>query len=78
MKKKTAARIVLGFPVGIAIGNVITVVISLIWGGGNYFVCVPEFKELDRKRVGRCRAAGPAMRNNGHRLFGGFPYMGER
>lgn len=46
MKKKTAARIVLGFPVGIAIGNVITVVISLIWGGGNYFVCVPEFTEL--------------------------------
>ncbi len=46
MKKKTAARIVLGFPVGIAIGNVITVVISLIWGGGNYFVCVPEFTKL--------------------------------
>lgn len=46
MKKKTAARLVLGFPIGIAIGNIITVIISLIWGGGNYIICTPEFIEL--------------------------------
>lgn len=43
MKKKTAARAALGFPIGIAIGNIITVVLSLIYGGGKYFVCTEEF-----------------------------------
>lgn len=43
MKKKAAARAALGFPIGIAIGNVITVIVSLAYGGGRYFVCTEEF-----------------------------------
>lgn len=43
MKKKIAARTALGFPIGIAIGNIITVFISLIAGGGSYIVCTEEF-----------------------------------
>ena len=46
MKKKIAARAALGFPIGIAIGNIITVVASLIYGDGGYFVCTEEFIEL--------------------------------
>lgn len=46
MKKRIIARICLGFPIGVAIDSIITVIISLIWGGGNYIVCTPEFIEL--------------------------------
>lgn len=46
MKKKIAARAALGFPIGIAIGNIITVIASLIYGGGRYFVCTEEFIDL--------------------------------
>lgn len=43
MKKKIAARAALGFPIGIAIGNIITVIASLIYGDGRYFICTEEF-----------------------------------
>ena len=43
MKKKILARIAIGFPIGIAIGNIVTVAISLIFGGGSYIVCTEEF-----------------------------------
>ncbi len=43
--KKVLARTFIGLPVGIAIGNVITVMISLM-NGNEYFVCTPEFVEL--------------------------------
>ena len=42
MIKKIILRGLLGFPVGIAIGYVITIVISLIWAQGYYSPCVPE------------------------------------
>lgn len=42
MKKKVLFRTVLGFPIGIAIGYVITILISLVWGQGYYSPCVPE------------------------------------
>lgn len=44
--KKVILRTVLGLPVGIAIGHVITVLISLVNGEGSYFACAPEFVEL--------------------------------
>ncbi len=44
--KKTILRAVLGLPVGIAIGHVITVLISLMNGEGSYFACAPQFVEL--------------------------------
>lgn len=43
MKKKAITRSFLGFPIGIAIGYLITILISLIWANGYYAPCVPEF-----------------------------------
>lgn len=45
MKKRTLLRGVLGFPLGIAIGYVITIFISIGKGEGCYFPCVPELIE---------------------------------
>ncbi len=42
MKKKIALRSILGFPIGIALGYLITIVISLIFADGYYSPCVPE------------------------------------
>lgn len=42
MKKKIVLRSILGFPIGIAIGYIITIFISLIWAEGYYSPCVPE------------------------------------
>lgn len=42
MKKKIVLRGMLGFPIGVAIGYLITIVISLVWANGYYSPCVPE------------------------------------
>ncbi len=42
MKKKIILRSILGFPIGIAIGYLITIFISLGWANGYYSPCVPE------------------------------------
>lgn len=42
MKKKIVLRCVLGFPIGIAIGYLITIFNSLVWANGYYSPCVPE------------------------------------
>lgn len=42
MKKKIVLRSLLGFPIGIAIGYLITILISLVWANGYYSPCVPE------------------------------------
>lgn len=42
MKKKIILRGALGFPLGIAVGYVITICTSLIWADGYYSPCVPE------------------------------------
>ncbi len=42
MKKKMVLRSVLGFPIGIAIGYLITIFISIVWANGYYTPCVPE------------------------------------
>lgn len=42
MKKKVFLRGLLGFPLGLAIGYMITIVISLILADGHYSPCVPE------------------------------------
>lgn len=42
MKKKIITRGLLGFPVGISIGYLITIISSLIWGNGYYTPCMPE------------------------------------
>ncbi len=42
MKKKVVLRSILGFPIGIAVGYLISIFISLGWGDGSYSPCVPE------------------------------------
>lgn len=42
MKKRIILRGMLGFPLGIALGYVITVISSLIWEQGYYSPCIPE------------------------------------
>lgn len=42
MKKKILLRGISGFPLGVAIGYLITIIISLIWANGYYSPCVPE------------------------------------
>lgn len=46
MKKEIIDRTVAGFFIGIAISQIISVLISLIAGKGEFLVCVPEFTEL--------------------------------
>lgn len=46
MKKKIILRGLLGFPIGIAIGYVITILISLGWGNGYYSPCVPDLIDM--------------------------------
>ena len=45
MKKKAFLRGLLGFPLGIAIGHIISVLICLIWGDGTFQPCVPSLVE---------------------------------
>lgn len=45
MKKKIMIRGLLGFPLGMAIGNVISITGSFFWGEGDYVPCVPQFVE---------------------------------
>lgn len=42
MAKKIILRSMLGFPLGISIGYLITILLSLIFAHGYYFPCVPE------------------------------------
>lgn len=42
MKKQILLRGALGFPLGITIGYIITIFISLKWANGYYAACVPE------------------------------------
>lgn len=46
MKKKIIARSAIGFPLGIAMGYLITIVISLIWAKGYYSPCIPQLAEV--------------------------------
>lgn len=46
MKKKIIGRTVTGFFIGIAIGQIISVLISLIACKGEFVVCAPAFSEL--------------------------------
>lgn len=46
MKKKLLLRGIVGFPVGVAIGYIITIWISLGWGDGNYMPCQPALVSM--------------------------------
>ena len=46
MKKKIIKRSLLGFSLGITMGYLITILISLGWANGYYSPCVPELISL--------------------------------
>ena len=46
MKKKIFLRSRLGFPLGLAIGYLITIIISVIWAEGYYSPCMPELIDI--------------------------------
>lgn len=46
MKKKIFIRSMLGFPFGVTIGYMITILNSFIWAEGSYYPCVPELTAL--------------------------------
>lgn len=45
MFKKVVARAALGFSIGISIGYIITIIISLLYGEGEYYPCVDALKD---------------------------------
>lgn len=45
MKKQVFLRGLLGFPLGIAMGYIITIIVSMIWAQGYYSACVPSLIE---------------------------------
>ena len=45
MKKKIIGRLLLGFPLGIAIGYVITIIISAFAADGQFYPCVPTLEK---------------------------------
>lgn len=51
MKKKILLRSILGFPMGLAIGYIITILISLIFANGYYSPCVPELTVMMRSEI---------------------------
>ncbi len=52
MKKQVILRALLGFPIGIAIGYIITIIISLIFAQGYYSPCVPDLVETMGSEIG--------------------------
>ncbi len=52
MKKKTVLRGILGFPIGIAIGYLITIFISIGFANGYYSPCVPELISAVGSEIG--------------------------
>lgn len=51
MKKKILLRGILGLPIGIAIGYVITILTSLVWGQGYYSPCIPELIDMTGSEI---------------------------
>lgn len=51
MMKKVISRIFMGFPVGIAVGYLITIVISAVFAEGYYSPCVPELIESSGNEI---------------------------
>lgn len=52
MKKKIVLRALLGFPLGIAVGHCISMLVSAILGKGTFEVCMPAFIETVGTELG--------------------------
>ncbi|MCI8418830.1 MAG: DUF3021 domain-containing protein [Lachnospiraceae bacterium] len=46
MKKKLLQRVISGLPIGIAIGYLITIFLSCVWGQGYYSPCMPQLTSM--------------------------------
>ncbi|MCI6378009.1 MAG: DUF3021 domain-containing protein [Clostridiales bacterium] len=65
--KQALRRALLGAPLGIAIGHVITLCISYIVGGGAFFPCVPAFAaQLGELNAAALQAALTALTGAGY------------
>ncbi len=51
MKRKIISRALTGFPIGIAIGNAITIFISLLLRDGNYHPCLPQLVAMTGSEI---------------------------
>ncbi|MCM1497605.1 MAG: DUF3021 domain-containing protein [Clostridium sp.] len=51
MKKEIMKRSILGFPLGITMGYLITILISLVWANGYYSPCVPELISITGNEI---------------------------
>lgn len=51
MKKQFFLRSMLGFPLGIALGYIITIIISLTKGQGYYLPCIPILVEMTGNQI---------------------------
>lgn len=51
MKKQVFLRGLLGFPLGVAMGYIITIIISFVWGQGNYSPCVPSLISITGSEI---------------------------
>lgn len=51
MKKKLLLRCLIGAPVGVTISLIITVIISLCMGGGDYYAAAPELVTLCGNKI---------------------------
>lgn len=52
MKKNLLKYAAFGFPTGIAIGHIITIIISLIWGQGRYHPIIPALVNQIGSEIG--------------------------
>lgn len=52
MKKNFLKYLALGFPIGIAIGHLINIIISLIWGGGHFSPVIPTLEAQVGSEIG--------------------------
>lgn len=51
LKKQLFLRGLLGFPIGISIGYVFTIIFSIIYGDGNYYPCVPLLAKITGNQI---------------------------
>lgn len=52
MKRQIFFKGLLGFPLGIAIGYIFTILFSLFYGDGNYYPCVPQLVQTVGSLIG--------------------------
>ena len=52
MKKRIISRVIMGFPMGIAVGQILSIIASYNLGGGTFEMCMPGFIETMGSELG--------------------------